>query len=82
VARADNMPERKPIPSAMATRNGIVKTPAMMRGAARAETGSRPSEYKASICSETRIRADLGGDARPDASDDDDGRQDPVPAPG
>src|SRR4029079_6415183 len=49
------MPAMTPIRLAMPTRAGVVSTPARMRGAASTATGSRPSECRASICSDTSM---------------------------
>ena len=49
------MPEKIPTTLAIETRSGVAIVPAMIRGAASTATGSRPSECRASICSETCI---------------------------
>ncbi len=50
---AATIPAPTPTRSARPTSSGIARVHAIRRGAAITATGSRPSEYRASICSET-----------------------------
>ena len=60
----------------MITRSGIIRTDAVTRGTTRYWTGSVPSAVSASICSVTRMRAELRRHRASDAPGDHEGRQD------